>query len=55
MDKIKQKTYTIQEVQESLDHYLDSSSERLRLRLKTAWKKQTFTKQPLSLYDKVKI
>ena len=52
-----QKTYTIQEVQENLDRYLDSSTDRLRLRLKTAWKKQarTYTKHPLSLYDKVKV
>ncbi len=49
------KSYSMEEVRESMDQYLDSSVARLRLRLKIAWKKQTSLKQPLTLYDKVKI
>lgn len=40
MKKITEQTYTIKEVQQNLDQYLDSSSDRLRDRLKSAWKKQ---------------
>lgn len=46
------KTYSVEEMRESLDRYLDASAQRLRLRLKAAWKKQT-SKQPL--YDKAKV
>jgi len=49
-----EKTYNINEVRESMDKYLDSSMARLRLRLKSAWKKHT-PKQPLSLYEKAKV
>ncbi len=34
-----EKTYSMEETKESMDKYLDSSMSRLRLRLKTAWKK----------------
>ncbi len=40
MKKTSEQTYTIEEVQENLDQYLNSSAERLRIRLKNAWKKQ---------------
>jgi hypothetical protein len=53
MTKKKEKTYSVEEVRESMGQYLDSSIARLRLRLKIAWKKQTSTKQPF--YDKVGI
>ncbi len=46
----KQVTYSIDEVKARLDKYLDASAERLRTRLKTAWKKQsTLTAK---VYDK---
>jgi len=34
------KAYTAKEVQQSLDKYLDTSSNRLRKRLRVAWRKQ---------------
>lgn len=40
MKKTIEKTYSVKEVQENLDQYLDSSADRLRIRLKNAWKKQ---------------
>ena len=53
MKNQKEKTYSMKEVRESMDNYLDSSMTRLRLRLKLAWKKQTSAKQPL--YDKATV
>ncbi|MEK7618553.1 MAG: hypothetical protein AAB410_05415 [Patescibacteria group bacterium] len=35
------KTYSIEEVKEKMENYLDASQERLRSRLRQAWKKQT--------------
>jgi len=34
------KAYTAKEVQQSLDKYLDASSNRLRERLRVAWRRQ---------------
>ncbi|MFZ1019806.1 MAG: hypothetical protein WAN61_02355 [Minisyncoccia bacterium] len=48
-----EKTYSIEEVKESLSQYLDASVDRLRLRLKSAWKKQIYIKHPL--YDKAEV
>lgn len=45
MKKIGEQTYTLKEVQENLDQYLSSSADRLRLRLKNAWKKQVTARQ----------
>jgi len=53
MRKKREKTYSIEEVRESMGQYLDSSIARLRLRLKLAWKKQASVKQ--QLYGKVAI
>lgn len=53
MKKINEQTYSIKEIQKSLDQYLDSSADRLRLRLKNAWKKQV-TIRP-STHAEVKI
>ena len=45
MKRINKQTYTIREVQEDLERYLDSSADRLRVRLKNAWKKQVTARQ----------
>ena len=45
MKKISERTYSLEEVQENLDQYLDSSADRLRVRLKNAWKKQITARQ----------
>ena len=48
-----EKTYSMKEVRESMDKYMDSSIARLRLRLKSAWKKQATAIR--SIYAGVKI
>lgn len=45
MKKTGEQTYTIKEVQENLDQYLNSSADRLRVRLKNVWKKQITARQ----------
>lgn len=45
-NKIDQ-TYSIGEVREFMDRYLDLSVVRLRSRLKATWKKQVIIKRPL--------
>lgn len=45
MKKMNEKIYSTKEVQEDLDRYLDSSADRLRIRLKNAWKKQVTARQ----------
>lgn len=45
MKKVSEKTYSTKEVQEGLDRYLDSSANKLRVRLKNAWKKQVTARQ----------
>jgi hypothetical protein len=53
MQKINEKIYTTKEVLDDLDQYLDSSSARLRVRFRNAWKKQV-TARPLT-YAEAKI
>lgn len=45
MKKESEKSYTIKEVRENMDQYLNSSTDRLRIRLKNAWKKQVTARQ----------
>lgn len=45
MKKVSEQTYTIKEIQENMDRYLNLSSNRLRTRLKSAWKKQVTARQ----------
>ena len=45
MKKMSEQTYTTKEVQDGLDQYLDSSADRLRVRLKNAWKRQVTARQ----------
>ncbi len=47
MSKANEQTYTIKEVQENLDQYLNSSADRLRFRLKNVWKKLSPAVEPL--------
>ena len=48
-----EKTYSIEEIREFMDRYLDLSATRLRSRLRAVWKKQANFKH--SLYDEVKV
>jgi N-methylhydantoinase B/oxoprolinase/acetone carboxylase alpha subunit len=45
-------TYSIEAVKEKMEKYLDASEERLRSRLRQAWKKQA-TK--IKAYDRFKV
>ena len=47
------KTYSIEEVKEKMENYLDASQERLRSRLRQAWKKQTTKIMMLKAVDKI--
>ncbi len=46
------KTYSIDEVKEKMEKYLDVSTERLRARLRAAWKKQA---SKIQEYDRTKV
>jgi hypothetical protein len=50
--KKKQITYSINQVKEKMEKYLDVSQERLRERLRAAWKKQPALKG--KAYDRLK-
>lgn len=46
------KTFTIDEIKEKMERYLDASQERLRAKLRAAWKRQ---KSISKAYDQVKV
>ena len=50
MIKKQKLTYSIDEAKSHLDEYLDASAQRLRTRLKAAWKKQP--SRHSKVYDK---
>jgi len=47
------KTYSIDEVKGKMEDFLDISQEKLRARLRAAWKKQKST--VIKAYDQIKV
>ena len=50
--KNKPTTYSIDQVKEKMEKYLDVSQERLRAKLRAAWKKQS---SKIRAYDRFKV
>jgi hypothetical protein len=46
-------TYSIEQVKAQMEQYVNASAERLRARLRKAWKKQASVKQ--KVYDKAAV
>ena len=51
MDK-ESTTYSIEQVKQEMEKYLDASQERLRIHLRAAWKKQS---SKIKTYERYKI